>query len=276
MTRCVRLLGLAVGAGLILVVAAACGFAGTRSAEAITDHGALLRGQVGNTITGTTTWHVEYGTTDAYGSSTPPKSVEVTNIEFAPWVSTRIEGLAAGTTYHYRFCAVDVDGYGRCGEDATFTTTAEDRDYVIGSGEVLRIQLIRPVVVGGSVDARSSSDGAAPTGRVGSWPPLEAPTAPFAESGPVSCLHVVGNRATIGFIAEAPFGGDPVNPMLAYVEDGAATGAADQWAVKALDAPATTCPVPNLADFPARVVGFPVGTALISGDFVVHDHPAPG
>lgn len=276
MTRCVRLLGVAVVAGSILV-AASCGFAGTGSADAITDHGALLRGQVGNTVTGATSWHVEYGVTDAYGSSTPTSTLTVSNTAVASWVSKRVEGLAANTEYHYRFCAVDVDGDGTCGEDATFTTTANDQDYVIGDGEVLRISLIQPISVGGRVDASSSSNGTSPAGRVDSWPPLAAPTAPFQDSGPVSCLRAVGNRATIGFVAEPFIAGAPTVPMLAFVEDNAATSTPDRWAVKALAAPATTCPVPNLADFPARDLGgLPVPTTLISGDFVVHDHPAPG
>lgn len=145
-----------------------------------------------------------------------------------------------------------------------------------GDGIVVTLPGIHPVTVRARVDVSGASDGSSPTGRVSSSPPLAAPMAPFEDAGPVTCLRVVGARATIGFVADPIVVGEPPVPMLAYVEDGAATATPDRWSVKALVAPATTCPVPDEADFPVRVIGgLTIPRTLSSGDLVVHDHPTP-
>lgn len=78
------------------------------------------------TVTGTvdpggqsTTWYVEYGTGTSYGSKTP--SVDAGSGSTALDVSADLDGLKAGTTYHYRVVAVNGAGTSR-GDDAVFTT----------------------------------------------------------------------------------------------------------------------------------------------------------
>ena len=50
-----------------------------------------------------TTWHVEYGTTTAYGSNSASASAGSGTANTA--VSVSLTGLAQGTTYHYRVVA---------------------------------------------------------------------------------------------------------------------------------------------------------------------------
>src|SRR5689334_6886002 len=66
-----------------------------------------------------TTWHVEYGRSTSYGSQTD--AVGAGSGTAAANVSTTITGLTPGTTYHYRFVAVNASGTTN-GADGTFTT----------------------------------------------------------------------------------------------------------------------------------------------------------
>jgi hypothetical protein len=68
-----------------------------------------------------TSWHVEYGTTTAYGSRTA--SANVGSGTAAVAVSQLISNLTPSTTYHYRLVASNNHGT-RQGTDATFTTPA--------------------------------------------------------------------------------------------------------------------------------------------------------
>jgi hypothetical protein len=67
-----------------------------------------------------TTYHMEYGTTVAYGSSTPPASLAGSAFEDEP-VSVALSGLQPRTTYHFRVVASNSAGT-TFGEDQTFTT----------------------------------------------------------------------------------------------------------------------------------------------------------
>jgi hypothetical protein len=66
-----------------------------------------------------TTWHVEYGTSTSYGSSTAAKSAGSGTGSVG--VSASLAGLTAGTTYHYRVVATNSSGTSH-GGDAVFTT----------------------------------------------------------------------------------------------------------------------------------------------------------
>lgn len=70
-----------------------------------------------------TTYHVEYGTSKAYGSSTPESSPVGSDAE-AHQVTAQLSGLQSGDTYHFRFVAsnsVDVT----YGPDETLRTYAQ-------------------------------------------------------------------------------------------------------------------------------------------------------
>jgi hypothetical protein len=66
-----------------------------------------------------TTYHIEYGTTEAYGARTP----DVDSGTAAQPVSTALGGLNPDTTYHYRLIATNSGGTTE-GQDQTFTTNA--------------------------------------------------------------------------------------------------------------------------------------------------------
>jgi hypothetical protein len=67
-----------------------------------------------------TTYHVEYGTSGAYGQSTPESSAIGAGGSALP-VLAHIEGLQVATTYHYRVVASNAIGQTR-GADRTFST----------------------------------------------------------------------------------------------------------------------------------------------------------
>ena len=68
-----------------------------------------------------TTYHFEYGTTTAYGSSTQETALPAGADGVA--VSVAVGGLAPATSYHVRLVATNVDGTNATGEDRTFTTS---------------------------------------------------------------------------------------------------------------------------------------------------------
>lgn len=69
----------------------------------------------------TTTYHFEYGTTSTYGSSTASETI---GAEDPPTlVTTNVDGLSAGATYHFRVVAGNAVGE-TVGPDRTFTTLA--------------------------------------------------------------------------------------------------------------------------------------------------------
>jgi hypothetical protein len=65
-------------------------------------------------------WHVVFGPTSAYGSSTTDSPLNASGADQP--VSTVLTGLSPGTTYHYSFRATNSIGLG-LGADRTFTTT---------------------------------------------------------------------------------------------------------------------------------------------------------
>jgi hypothetical protein len=68
-----------------------------------------------------TNFQFEYGTSTAYGATTPAGSLGADGVVHA--VTAALSGLAPGTTYHYRVVAANGVG-GATGTDQTFTTLA--------------------------------------------------------------------------------------------------------------------------------------------------------
>ncbi len=89
----------------------------TGEATEVGAFGATLSGAVGPDR-GETQYYFEYGTTEAYGSSSPEGS-EVFRDALA--VSEALTGLAPGTLYHYRIVAINSFG-ASYGPDRVFTT----------------------------------------------------------------------------------------------------------------------------------------------------------
>ncbi len=91
----------------------------TASASAVGLHTAQLNGQL-NPNGAVTTGYFQYGTTGAYGTSTPSFSTTAGNTSMP--VNATITGLTPGTTYHYRLVGSNSTGVSY-GTDQTFTTT---------------------------------------------------------------------------------------------------------------------------------------------------------
>jgi hypothetical protein len=93
--------------------------------QSVTSSEATLRAQV-NPEGFSTTYEVEYGTTEAYGQSTPIRTLGLTDAS-PHLVSIPLEGLSPGTAYHWRLIADNTNasfpGTGSAtGEDREFTT----------------------------------------------------------------------------------------------------------------------------------------------------------
>jgi phosphodiesterase/alkaline phosphatase D-like protein len=108
--RAGRAAGLLVGALLGVLVllpgtAAAFSYPPTVSPAVQTAEGFELKGTVYD-YGGTTTYHFEYGTTTAYGTSVPMPDADASAGVFTP-VSQLVTGLAPNTTYHYRLVSTN-------------------------------------------------------------------------------------------------------------------------------------------------------------------------
>jgi hypothetical protein len=69
-----------------------------------------------------TTYHVEYGTSEAYGQSTPEQSIGALTEPTS--VSVRLTSLRPDVEYHFRFVATNELGVARSERDTTFSTAA--------------------------------------------------------------------------------------------------------------------------------------------------------
>jgi hypothetical protein len=258
----------------LAAVLAACGWGETKPAVHVTDETAELTGMVHNTVAGPTDYWFEYGKTTSYGSSTPHRSINLPDPNTGATATERVVGLEEGTTYHAKLCALDADGHGVCGGDQPFATAGPE-DWVSGAGLILKDPALGFQLSAGAF-ATSSPDGSNPAGDAGyiNW---ERP-ATGGVSGPVSCLRVDGNRATIGFLGSPPDvfgeGPQPGTPRLLFVEDNGPTG--DRVGFRQV-ADASVCPTATAADFPNffPTTPRPLPPVISDGDFSVHDHGAP-
>jgi FG-GAP repeat protein len=100
----------------------------TGAATGVGESGATLNGTLGGG--GSSSAYFQYGTTAAYGASTAIQSVGVSSSP-SPLAGT-IEGLAPGTTYHFRLVAENSGGV-VYGADQTFTTEARGGVSTTGS-----------------------------------------------------------------------------------------------------------------------------------------------
>ena len=225
--------------GLMLLVLVSCGVGDTKPADDVSDVGFRMHGDIANTVDGATSYHFEYGLTSAYGSSTAVRSqVVVAGTRSA--VDEQVTGLAEATRYHYRLCAVDVDGHGLCGADTTVTTDA-GHDSVVGQGWIILDGTNRIALGSGVMDAHSDADGTNATGRASASPGPHTPF--FDDVGDVTCLRVEGNRASIGFLTDAvdPPAANERYPLMVFIEDNGSSG--DRWTERSLSSPATSCPI---------------------------------
>ena len=241
--------GRLVAALAFAVVLAGCGYGVTGDASDVGDVSATVSGVADRSEPGDISWWFEYGTTTAYGSTTPRESTHIT--EPAP-VSAHITGLTPSTTYHYRLCVTHLgDGAGICGVDRTFTTGAP-RDHVEGS-----LWLYSPSeppynTLGIDVNVSSEPDGSNPTGTARGW--IDDVD---VVSGPVVCVRIVENRAAVG--VESMTTGERV---VIYIWDNGPGG--DWFDGVAWSDPSTSCPTPPAEPGPDAYTD-------VSGDVTIID-----
>jgi hypothetical protein len=96
----------------------------TGAANGVGPSTATLTGSVNPNLKAST-YHFEYGTTTAYGTSTPDGSAGAGNSPVS--VSAQVGGLSPNTTYHFRLVASNDDGTS-VGGDGTFTTLSPEGD----------------------------------------------------------------------------------------------------------------------------------------------------
>jgi hypothetical protein len=101
----------------------------TGAAGSVTRSSADVHGTVNPERVGTS-YHFEYGTTTAYGTSTAVNDAGAGSADL-PAAAT-LTGLAAGTTYHYRLVAVSVGGT-TAGGDMSFTTLPAPIPHFVGA-----------------------------------------------------------------------------------------------------------------------------------------------
>jgi hypothetical protein len=247
---------------VLAVLLAACDVGQAHEASQVDDTSATLEAYIHSDAEGagneTLTWWFEYGSTPAFGSTTPEVTSDVPNGQ-ARLVASTVTGLDEGTTYHFRAC---VRG-GLCGRVLTFTTTSE-RDSVHGLGVSTEIPELG-YHVGASVDVSASPDGSDPVGRASRSPGVHYFRLP--DEGVVTCLRVEGDRASIGFLADYTMFDPslPLVPVVIYVEDVGTAG--DRFTTELPAEVPTSCPDPDVA------LDSPGVQTVTRGDFVVHDHP---
>ncbi len=121
-----RRAALVVGAVLVMlaIVPAGAGatvfYPPTVSPAVKTAEGFELKGTVYDYV-GTTTYHFEYGTSTAYGTSVPAPDADASG-PLATSVSQSVTGLMPDTTYHYRLVSTNSGEGTAMSADATFST----------------------------------------------------------------------------------------------------------------------------------------------------------
>jgi len=116
-----RTAGFGLALAALALVLTGCAVGVTEPATDITPTGATLNGTVSSSTDGTATYWFDYGTTIFYGSSTPQRTMAISDRDSHP-VSEQLSGLDSGTTYHFRTCAHLPSDPEVCGVDQTFTT----------------------------------------------------------------------------------------------------------------------------------------------------------
>jgi hypothetical protein len=261
---CPRILTLAVAATFVL---SGCVRSFTGTPRIVADTSAILTGSVQSSHADTVTYWFAYGTTPSYGSTTTTKTASGSTT-----VSELVDGLTAGTTYHYQLCSDVPDSLPpNCGADQVVTTTT-GHDSVHGQATYSYEQPCAntPDGIGhyydsfsivAAVDPNSSAiEGDLTFEGVFPGTPMSCPIR-YTGVGYIKCIRVSGNIAVIGyheFIHTDILDADGDRGLV--IEDNGATG--DRYMYSGWS-PISACPTPSASLFN--------GGTPHSGDFVVHD-----
>jgi hypothetical protein len=118
----------------------------SESAVDVTAESASLQAQI-DPRGAQTTYHFEYGTSEAYGQSTGESASIGAGVAGLPAIA-HLQGLQAGTAYHYRAVATNASGTVD-GADRTFTTQSSRSEAVLPDGR--RWELVTPANIQGTL-----------------------------------------------------------------------------------------------------------------------------
>jgi hypothetical protein len=124
----------------------------TTGAREGTPNGMTILGRI-NPRGAATSWHVDYGPTTTYGSSTPSADLGAGQTTLS--VRQRIEGLTPGKRYHYRIVAINAQGTTR-GTDHSFVTTTTPTSATLAA-DASPVTYARPVVLTGKLGGSKTS-----------------------------------------------------------------------------------------------------------------------
>jgi hypothetical protein len=123
--KCLLLVAL-VPLALVLPGCAAGFRLGTFSQPGGWENSRTLEGYVGSSFGGDTTYFWRYGKDRNYTDTTPQRTIRLSdNGHGYEYVFHELDGLTAGTTYHFQLCAWDLEespARTNCSEDQTFAT----------------------------------------------------------------------------------------------------------------------------------------------------------
>jgi hypothetical protein len=108
------------------LVASGCAVGDPKPTTDVTDRGALLKADIYSSAVGDTEYFWRYGTTAAYGSETPHRTVAISDDD-PHTVSEPLFSLSPSTEYHFQVCVKDAEETPprtNCSTDRTFSTTA--------------------------------------------------------------------------------------------------------------------------------------------------------
>jgi len=142
----------------------------SESVSEVTGTSAKLEAEV-DPAGGATTYHFQYGTSDAYEASTP-ESLPIGSDNIDHGASAAIEGLKPGTVYHYRVVASNPasEAEGTPGKDRTFMTPSSAGSFVLPDNRKWELvsppdkhgASIKPIAFAGG-DIQSAEEGGAIT-----------------------------------------------------------------------------------------------------------------
>jgi hypothetical protein len=263
---CPRILTRAVAATFAFVLSG-CVLSSTGAPRMVADASAILTGGVRSSQADTVTYWFKYGTTPNYGSTTTTKTAFVQ--KGGGGVSEMVDGLTAGTTYHYQLCSDVPDRLPpSCAGDQVVTTTT-GHDSVHGQATTFYTQGCMPDTpcydsfsIVAAVDPNSGAIEDDLTFRgVAPGTPATEGNIPYTGLGGIECLRVSGNIAVVGYVETitGDFGTVTFDGHL-VIEDNGATG--DRYLLTSWS-PTSACPTPSASLFNS-------GTPH-AGNFVVYD-----
>jgi hypothetical protein len=239
---------LVVGAG---VLSSGCAIGFRVPATDVGTNSVTLNGYVGSNRSEQGEWWFRYGTTTSLGSETPKRTIQFTELTRHD-VTEPLAGLTPSTDYHYVLCADDQEpGVGEfCSALQSFRTFADaTSDSLVVSGNA----------AGGfdniDIDVSSGPSGENPTGHVAADTPVG-----HLQSSSISCLSVVGRRATVSGPLDPNPSGYPAFSVT-VTDNGPPGPDADTFNAQPLQSPSCSS-------------SGGTGGNLFSGDAVVTDAPA--